>query len=490
DCPPPTQDFASRPIAPASIDSTPATHTAAPVPQSSALNSQNFRFLRPIEEEAEVSDTEIFEHPSPRRHTKRQASSQLNSDNFVTQESLDGKLNEFFMNMKSLFFQTKQFASTDKMPQASLNNQHQVESFNSVNFVSTPSAGTPLQADAETFLQAEPENFTNVSHEIPLFSKSPPAATILDLPTQTDIQLFKLVDENKQLKEQILLLNEKVQLLTKSNASRPLPDITPLPSDSISSMDSKPTTTTTPKKRPRAPSEPIKKPTFAEIAKKVATDKSQENVLKIDEALRNLSGAKSIFSGTKSEYKHGYSRLYVQGIARQEYSKVKVILKSLKFQLNKIVNLEFIGRKTLEFTVVSDYAPSFLRKIKELEIFSIIPKVDPSIPMDPLATEKSKINIKLAYQNRLKRTYSATNKKNFANYIFDLAAEAGIDLGTKRTFELPEQTKNPEPSSDNNQPEKTVPSIQDDILEPIAKDRQLNSNQSTNENEIVMSDED
>ncbi|PVU88537.1 hypothetical protein BB560_006363, partial [Smittium megazygosporum] len=72
----------------------------------------------------------------------------------------------------------------------------------------------------------------------------------------------------------------------------------------------------------------------------------------------------------------------------------------------------------------SDYAPSFLRKIKDLEIFSIITKVDPSLPMDPLASEKSKISIKLVYQNRLKRTHSDTSKQDFADYIFDLATKA------------------------------------------------------------------
>ncbi|PVV01685.1 hypothetical protein BB560_003887 [Smittium megazygosporum] len=151
---------------------------------------------------------------------------------------------------------------------------------------------------------------------------------------------------------------------------------------------------------------------FSKIAKNLSKGQCPTDARKIEDALRNLTGAKSIFSGTTAEIKHGYSRFYIQGIVRQEYKKVKEFLKPLGFQLNKIANLNFIGKKTLEFTINSDYASAFVRKVNELKVLKLIPKVDPSVPLDYTASEDSKQVVKTAFTNQLRRSYLSTSIKN------------------------------------------------------------------------------
>ncbi|PVV02091.1 hypothetical protein BB560_003465, partial [Smittium megazygosporum] len=150
------------------------------------------------------------------------------------------------------------------------------------------------------------------------------------------------------------------------------------------------------------------------VTSQACTDKITESKDRVQEALRNLAGTKPLTSGTKAELKYGYSRIFIKGIVRQKYSDVKILLKELGFKTNRIINLEFIGQKILEVTIPGYYAAKFIKKIKELEIFEILPK------------------------NRLNKAFKATKWQNFANYLYDLAAESGINLG-KRTIRNPDE---------------------------------------------------
>ncbi|PVU98578.1 hypothetical protein BB560_005641, partial [Smittium megazygosporum] len=162
--------------------------------------------------------------------------------------------------------------------------------------------------------------------------------------------------------------------------------------------------------------------------------------------------------------KHGYSRFYIQGIVRQEYKKVKELLKPLGFQLNKIANLNFIGKKTLEFTINSDYASAFVRKVNELKVLKLIPKVDPSVPLDFSASEDSKQVVKTAFTNQLRRSYLSTSNKKYAGYLRDLALESGVDLGDRAPFPEDLETSSQD-SGDSVATEILSPSSDDDDFE-------------------------
>ncbi|PVV00711.1 hypothetical protein BB560_004895, partial [Smittium megazygosporum] len=155
---------------------------------------------------------------------------------------------------------------------------------------------------------------------------------------------------------------------------------------------------------------PSKETSFFLLSKKLAKGKNNTEPLQIENALRSLTGAKPIFSGTLSEQKHGYSRLY----------------------LNKIANLQFIGKKTLEFTVVLEYAATFIKKIEELELLSIIPNVDPSVPFDTEASKESKQAVKSAFASQLEKSYQRTSNEKYAAYLKDLALESGVSLEGKQ----------------------------------------------------------
>ncbi|PVV01103.1 hypothetical protein BB560_004491 [Smittium megazygosporum] len=142
---------------------------------------------------------------------------------------------------------------------------------------------------------------------------------------------------------------------------------------------------------PNSTQEPPHRPTFAQVAKKLAEGKPESESFRVQEALRNLAGAKPLTSGTKAELKHGYSRIYIKGIIRQKYSDVKILLKELGFKVNRLINLEFIGQKILE--------------------------VDPSKPISPDASPEIVTTIKTAYENRLNKAYKNTKWLNFANFL-------------------------------------------------------------------------
>ncbi|PVV00504.1 hypothetical protein BB560_005112 [Smittium megazygosporum] len=235
-------------------------------------------------------------------------------------------------------------------------------------------------------------------------------------------EVRQLKEENESLKREIKILKERMGK-DQPNTWSKKQQKTKYHSQSASEAQ-KPT---------QISQEPPQKPTFAEIARKLAKGKPEAENFRVQEALRNLAGAKPLTSGTKAELRHGYSRIFIKGIVRQKYSDVKILFKELGFKVNRLINLEFIGQKILEVTVPGYYAASFIRKIKELEIFEILPKVDPSKPMNPESSPETAGKIKKAYENRLNKAIQTTKWENFAEYLFDLAAESGINLG-KRLF--------------------------------------------------------
>ncbi|PWA00800.1 hypothetical protein BB558_003137 [Smittium angustum] len=174
---------------------------------------------------------------------------------------------------------------------------------------------------------------------------------------------------------------------------------------------------------------------YYELARRFSKSKKSRDIKKIYNAIKLCIGEETYFSdgpapnsGTKAEEKHKYSRLYIQGINRMSYRKLKNILYDFRFRLKKIHSLDFIGKKTLEFTVVSDYAKAFLYNCNDLGFMKHLENVDPSKPIDEEATGETVEKVKSAYIKRVQDSYSRSKNEKYKRYLEDLTLEVGIPL--------------------------------------------------------------
>ncbi|PVU89949.1 hypothetical protein BB561_005096 [Smittium simulii] len=170
------------------------------------------------------------------------------------------------------------------------------------------------------------------------------------------------------------------------------------------------------------------KVSYAEIARNLTTNKPKEETFRLHEAIRKCAGVKPLSSGTKAEQTHFISRIFVQGITRMPYKDLKQILFTMRFRLSKIFSLDYVGKKTLEFTVAADYAAAMIQKVRSYPFLFVLSKVDPTMPFDKNASEATKLAVKKAFTDRLQRAFAATNRPELASYFADLAAESGVIL--------------------------------------------------------------
>ncbi|PVZ97167.1 hypothetical protein BB558_006886 [Smittium angustum] len=222
--------------------------------------------------------------------------------------------------------------------------------------------------------------------------------------------------ENCLLKKQISDLNEKFDKLIQLNSKKSTPY----------SRSNYQTFSFLHNQNNKKTFKSSRKTTFIDIAKQRLKSGSNEEITKFSEAMRLLAGVKPLGTGTKSEKKHKVARLYVQGITRQPIHQVKKLLAILKFRLTKILHMDFIGKSTLEFTVMEEYARSFVTHIKAFQFMKIMKQFDPTKPFYLEATEQTKETIKQAYQNRINKGIQNTNKSGLREYLIDLADEHGL----------------------------------------------------------------
>ncbi|PVU89951.1 hypothetical protein BB561_005098 [Smittium simulii] len=238
-------------------------------------------------------------------------------------------------------------------------------------------------------------------------------------------QIAALKEENALLKEKLTLLTEAVNQLADKNIP---------PSTNLAAANSTENTRNRSKTANIAglitASSKQPKVSYAEIARNLTTNKPKEETFRLHEAIRKCAGVKPLSSGTKAEQTHFISRIYVQGITRMPYKDLKQILFTMRFRLSKIFSLDYVGKKTLEFTVAADYAAAMIQKVRSYPFLSVLSKVDPTIPIDKSASEATKLAVKKAFTDRLQRAFAATNRPELASYFADLAAESGVILDT------------------------------------------------------------
>ncbi|OLY79092.1 hypothetical protein AYI68_g6844 [Smittium mucronatum] len=160
---------------------------------------------------------------------------------------------------------------------------------------------------------------------------------------------------------------------------------------------------------------------YKEIAK--SQSKSPDDADKLYQAIRKCVGVKPINSGSKAEIKHKISRIYLQGMTSQPLSSAKYCFFIMRFKLSKILNLDFIGLRTLEVTIFTDYAPAFIARVKAFPFLKIIKKFDRTKPKDKNADKSMTEFIQAAYIKRLKKSLEKSTDERYKSYLTDLIVE-------------------------------------------------------------------
>ncbi|KAJ1675657.1 hypothetical protein EV182_000843 [Spiromyces aspiralis] len=149
-----------------------------------------------------------------------------------------------------------------------------------------------------------------------------------------------------------------------------------------------------------------------------------------------------------TEVKHHVCRIYIQGLKHQPHKELKAALFDLRFQLSKIWSIDFIGKRIAEFTIVADYAPAFVAKVKSLPFLSIVPKVDPSKPQDPQATPEVAAAVKEAFTKRILASLASSTRPAYKQYLTDLVKEIGITVESSPAL-TPNPTYDPAPTMED-----------------------------------------
>jgi len=235
----------------------------------------------------------------------------------------------------------------------------------------------------------------------------------------------EIVKENQLLKSQLNELQAKFDKFVQSSnlPQKEKNNNNNNTSSIISSTQKQPQVQTLPS---------FSRPSFASIAKSFTKPGDEESFSKVHAALRKCVGAKPpmVYTNTNAEVNHNLTRIFVQGFSRQPIRDIKSAFMSFHIMLSKIYSIDFIGKMTLEVTMKSDYVNTFIRKMNELKLFKVLPKVDPSKPIDKNASPSTAEAILKAFTKRIQNSYNLSNHVEYKAYLVDLAKETGINLNT------------------------------------------------------------
>jgi len=109
---------------------------------------------------------------------------------------------------------------------------------------------------------------------------------------------------------------------------------------------------------------------------------------------------------TPNDIKHKLRRVYINGLPHLRLKELKQLLFETRFALSKIVNLSYVSKSMVEFTLLEDYHDGFVAHAKRCEL-DVAAKIDPSVPCDPKATAAIKEQITLAFRHRLSKLASS-----------------------------------------------------------------------------------
>ncbi|OMJ23800.1 hypothetical protein AYI70_g2014 [Smittium culicis] len=261
---------------------------------------------------------------------------------------------------------------------------------------------------------------------------------ISDYKKSTSDQLNSSKKENVELKSLIFGITGEIDRLKKnisllvSNQNISAPQKNPEPSTENLLDDNEPSSSRSPKRARYSYSEIIQK---MNKSGSVAEFNSKLN------SLKKITGVKFSAGTLDCEIKHNFSRVFVQGIVRQGIYELKNDLKNLGFKPSKIINIRFIGRFTAEFTLIGGYSKEFIELCNIYQKFIVLPKMNPSKPIDPNASAEVQSRAKSAYIKSLSESLEKSRNLVYRDYLKDLANELELNLDIQSN----DNTINPEP---------------------------------------------
>src|SRR5262249_51653963 len=93
-------------------------------------------------------------------------------------------------------------------------------------------------------------------------------------------------------------------------------------------------------------------------------------------------------------------------------------LSALGVRLANVINIAYVGRTIVEFTVVESYTPRMIALLK-LWGRTVLQDYDPSKPMDPRFVASQEAEIKQKLVHRLRRNVQTTNNQEAKRFLSD-----------------------------------------------------------------------
>lgn len=240
----------------------------------------------------------------------------------------------------------------------------------------------------------------------------------------------QLFQEHVQLKEHVLQMNKRMSSLERILESLPPTSLnTQLPKNHhfpiltedefpLLPYPSVPSLSASPSPLPISSASSFKgRSTFADILKRVKiTDTERPAALN---ALAVLQRRKpSPLTNSPIDLKHKIRRIYVGNLPRLPLSELKKYLFTLHFSLSKILNMSYVGRSIIEFTIMEDYERSMLAHLNRYE-FPILQNYHPGKAQDPKASSEVANSVFSSFKARIQRLAEQSRKNSVKEYFSD-----------------------------------------------------------------------
>jgi hypothetical protein len=141
------------------------------------------------------------------------------------------------------------------------------------------------------------------------------------------------------------------------------------------------------------------------------------------------------------DLKHKVRRVYAANLPRLPLSQLKQHMFNLRFSLSKIMNISYVGRSIVEFTILEEYEYSFLASLRRCELH-VIHAYDPSKVQDKNSNEDLTEVVRGNFIARLKRISIDSTRDLVRAYFADWHASevpvvgSGEDVGSERDRDM------------------------------------------------------
>ncbi|PVU95790.1 hypothetical protein BB559_002602, partial [Furculomyces boomerangus] len=123
-------------------------------------------------------------------------------------------------------------------------------------------------------------------------------------------------------------------------------------------------------------------------------------------------------------------RIYMYTMVRRPIDELKVILKTLGFDISKIWGIDFIGENILELTLTNNYLTEFVVRVRAYPNLMLLPRGIPE-GRSLLANSEILESIKSSLISRLEIVQGPGSRDQVKNILVEVASKLGIYLVSK-----------------------------------------------------------